>query len=142
MNKNYQLIILFILFIVFFEFLKLPYNSFLLLKRPYVERMVSNYGYCEKEGYGYVEFIINKYNLSKQEITIINKNPTPTIYGLLNLEESKNLDKIILINFHESAEDEIINQKIKKLWFSNKYIDLSNFKLIDRFGNCFYLQKK
>ena len=142
MNKNYQLIILFILFIVFFEFLKLPYNSYILLKRPYVERMISNYGYCEKEGYGYTKFIINKYNLSKQELTIINKNPTPTIYGLLNLEESKNLDKIILINFHETSEEEIINQKIKKLWFSNKYIDLSNFKLIHRYGNCFYLQKK
>ena len=142
MNKNYQLIVLFVLFIVFFEFLKLPYNSYILLKRSYVERMISNYGYCEKEGYGYVKFVINKYNLNAHELTIINKNPTPTIYGLLNLEPSKNLDKIILINFYESADEQITEQKIKTLWFSDKYLDLSNFKLIHRYGNCFYLRKK
>lgn len=142
MNKNYQLIILLILFIVFFEFLKIPYNSYLLLKRSYEERMISNYGFCEKEGYGYIKFVIDKYNLGRQELIIINKNPTPTIYGLLNLEESKNQDKIILINFHETTKDEIFNQKIKTFWFSDNYVDLSNFKLIDRYGNCFYFQKK
>ncbi len=141
MNKKYQLIVLFILFVVFFDFFKIPYNSYLLVKRPYEERMISSYGYCEKEGYGYIKFIINKYNLNNQDLTIINKNPTPTIYGLLSLKQSKNIDKVILINFQENSETKIIKQKIKTIWFSEKYIDLSNFKLIHRYGNCFYLQK-
>lgn len=141
MNKKYQLIILSILFIVFFDFFKIPYNSYLLIKRPYEERMISNYGYCEKEGYGYIKFIINKYNLSGQDLSIINKNPTPSIYGLVNLKQSKNLNKIILINFQEHSEKKILKQKIKTAWFSDKYIDLSSFKLIHRYGNCFYLQK-
>tara|TARA_B100001057_G_scaffold474666_1_gene540480 strand:- start:218 stop:646 length:429 start_codon:yes stop_codon:yes gene_type:complete len=141
MNKKYQLIILSILFIVFFDFFKIPYNSYLLIKRPYEERMISNYGYCEKEGYGYIKFIINKYNLSGQDLSIINKNPTPSIYGLVNLKQSKNLNKIILINFQEHSEKNVLKQKIKTAWYSNKYIDLSNFKLIHRYGSCFYLQK-
>ncbi len=141
MNKKYQLIILSILFIVFFDFFKIPYNSYLLIKRPYEERMISNYGYCEKEGYGYIKFIINKYNLSGQDLSIINKNPTPSIYGLVNLKTSKNLNKIILINFQEHSEKNVLKQKIKTAWYSNKYIDLSNFKLIHRYGSCFYLQK-
>jgi len=141
MNKKYQLIILSILFIVFFDFFKIPYNSYLLIKRPYEERMISNYGYCEKEGYGYIKFIINKYNLSGQDLSIINKNPTPSIYGLVNLKKSKNLNKIILINFQEHSEKNVLKQKIKTAWYSNKYIDLSNFKLIHRYGSCFYLQK-
>lgn len=142
MIKNNKLITFFILLIVFSEFYKLPYNSYLLIKRPYEERMISNYGYCDKEGYGYIKFIINKFNIDKKNLTIINKNPTPGIYGLLKLTQNENANNVVLINFHESVENKIINQKIKKKWFDDERIDLSKFKLINRYGNCFYLKKK
>ena len=46
--------------------------------------MIRNYGYCDKEGYGYVKYIVQNYNVGKN-LTIINKNPTPGINNLLNL---------------------------------------------------------
>ena len=141
MNKHNKLIILSILLVVFFEFYKLPYNSYLLIKRPYDERMISAYGYCEKEGYGYIKFIIDKFNLDKKNIAVINQNPTPTINTLLEITPNDNADNIILINFYESVENKIINQAVKKFWFAETLINLSNYNLLHRYGNCFYLKK-
>ncbi len=142
MIRHNKLIIIVILSVVFLEFYKLPYNNYLLIKRPYEERMISAYGYCEKEGYGYIKFIINKFNLDKKNITIINQNPTPSIYGLLQLVPNEDADNIILINFYESVENKIINGVIKKFWFEETYLNLSNYNLSHRYGNCFYLKKK
>ena len=140
MIKQNNFIILTIITVVLLEFYKIPYNSYLLIKRPFEERMISNYGYCDKEGYGYVKYIITKYNIDNN-LTIINKNPSPGIYGLLELKNDKNDDKIVLINFPETINKKIFDQQIKKYWFDENYIDISKFKLIHQYGNCYYLKK-
>lgn len=140
MIKQNKFIILTIITVVLLEFYKIPYNSYLLIKRPFEERMISNYGYCDKEGYGYVKYIIKKYNIDNN-LTIINKNPSPGIYGLLELKNDKNDDKIVLINFPETINKKIFDQQIKKYWFDENYIDISKFKLIHQYGNCYYLKK-
>ena len=108
--------------------------------------MIRNYGYCDKEGYGYVKYIIQNYNVG-DNLTIINKNPTPginSLFGinsLLNLKSDNKINKIVLVNFKETTEKNIFNKKIKKLWVEENYIDLSKFKIIHRYGNCYYLNK-
>tara|TARA_Y100000591_G_C21716388_1_gene636344 strand:- start:29 stop:451 length:423 start_codon:yes stop_codon:yes gene_type:complete len=140
MIKKNKFIILIIIVVVFLEFYKIPYNSYLLLKRPFEERMISNYGYCDKEGYGYVKYIIENYNIDNN-LTIINKNPSPGIYSLLKLKNDKNDDKIVLINFPETIDGNIFDQQIKKYWSDESYIDISKFKLIHQYGNCYYLRR-
>ena len=102
--------------------------------------MISNYGYCDKEGYGYVKYIIENYNIDNN-LTIINKNPSPGIYSLLKLKNDKNDDKIVLINFPETIDGNIFDQQIKKYWSDESYIDISKFKLIHQYGNCYYLRR-
>ena len=140
MIRRNKFIILIIILIVFSEFYKIPYNTYLLIKRPYEERMIRNYGYCDKEGYGYIKYIVQNYNVGKN-LTIINKNPTPGINNLLNLKFDHKNNKIVLIDFKETTENNIFNKKIKKYWFEEKYIDISKFKMIHRYGNCYYLTK-
>ena len=127
MNKNYQLIVLFVLFIVFFEFLKLPYNSYILLKRSYVERMISNYGYCEKEGYGFVNKNINN-KIIRSNFYIENKGDFPSIKGFF-------------YNFNYKTNNEtyvfLINQKKEK--FDEKYS--KSYKILKQEGKCFLLKK-
>lgn len=141
MNKNNQLLFFLLLLVLFGEFFKFPYNIYLLSKRSYEERMIRNYGYCEKEGYGYIKKILKNYNFKTSSPFIINKNPTPTIYGLLNLNVKEDLSDIILINFQETEKENIYDLKIKKLWFDKVNINIKNYKLKDREGNCFYFSK-
>ena len=141
MNKNNQLLIFLILLVAFAEFFKLPYNAYLLLKRPYEERMIRNYGYCDKEGYGYVKKILREYKSKNFTPTIINKNPTPTIYALLNLKPDDKISDIILINYKETEKENIYDMKIKKIWFEDAEIDIKNYELRDREGDCFYFSK-
>mgnify|MGYP001292587347 CR=1 FL=1 len=113
MNKNNKFILFILLLIVFSEFYKFPYNVYLILKRPYEERMIRNYGYCNDEGYGYVKKILKDFNFKKFTPKIINKNPTPEIYSLLNLKPDTNIEDIILINFKETLDEDIFQMKIK-----------------------------
>jgi|TARA_Y100000389_G_scaffold204882_1_gene260422 hypothetical protein len=141
--NNIKLILIYcFLIIALLQYFSVPYNIYSLLKRPYEERMTREYGYCEKEGYGYTKFIMNKYNLNKNiPPTIININPTPEIYHLLNLRGELNDDEIIVINFNETKTNNIFNTQIKKQSFSSKIIDLNDYQLIHRYGNCYFLKK-
>ena len=140
MVKRNKYIILIIIIIVFSEFYKIPYNTYLLIKRPFEERMIRNYGYCDKEGYGYIKYIIQNYNVGNN-LTIINKNPTPGINSLFNLRSDNKNKKIVLINYKENKEKNIFDKKIKQFWFHENYIDISKFKIVHRYGNCYYLTK-
>ena len=140
MIKYKKFILIILITIVFLEFYKIPYNTYLLIKRPFEERMIINYGYCDKEGYGYIKYIISKYDIDNN-LTIINKNPSPDVYGLLNLKADKENNKIVLINFPETITENIFDQKIKKYWFSKDHINISNLKLFHQNGNCYYLSK-
>lgn len=139
-NKN--LIILYIfLIILLLQHFKIPYNIYSILKRPIDERMIRAYGYCNKEGYGYVKYILENHNKDKKKSPrIVNINQTPEIYHLLNLKNI-NDNSIIIVNFIETKTKKILNSKIKKQSFSNDLINLKNYQLIHRYGNCYYFKK-
>ena len=59
-NKIFLLIILILFISVKYNFFINTYN---LIKKDYPNRMISIYGNCSKEGYGFSKFIYDKYSL-------------------------------------------------------------------------------
>ena len=120
-NLVYILIIIFLS--VHFKFFE---NTYIILKSDYHQRLISNYGYCEKNSYGFIKYVENKYKL-KKNIKIINDESYPLSDGFI-YKPKKNYYKnqIILINYNEKDSS----------------IDLKKYKIIEKYKNCFYLKLK
>ncbi len=119
--------IMFFLFVIFlavhFKFFE---NTYIILKSDYHQRLTSNYGYCEKNSYGFIKYIEDKYKL-KKNIKIINDESFPLSDGFIYKPKKdyyKNL--IILINYNEV----------------NSSVDLKKYKILEKYKNCFYLKLK
>ena len=101
-----------------------------ILNVNYTKRISNVYGFCEREGIGYVNFIKEKFNVDKK-IDLINSlkrnNNNSGKWAIYNTNFSENdkSDYLIVINY-------------KKL--SNK-IDLNKFKIIHNFEDCYFLEK-
>ena len=127
-NKINIALIILLLFILF----KINFFNDIsqILNVNYTKRISNVYGFCEREGIGYVNFIKEKFNVDKK-IDLINslkRNNNNSgkwaIYNTNFLENDKS-DYLIVINY-------------KKL--SNK-IDLDKFKIIHNFEDCYFLEK-
>lgn len=120
----------FFLYLIIILSMAVNYNFFLntytLIKNDYSKRLISIYGICEKEGYGFAKLISDKYDL-KYNVNIINGEPSlyPSIGGLF-YDKKKILSKdyIILINFKNK-----VNKKFP------------NFKIIEQIENCYFIKK-
>lgn len=106
-NKNLTIkIIIIFLTLIHTEFF---INSYLVILKKYEPRLVSNYGYCEKQGYGFLKKFKNKYNLTNNSQIIFNKEeyPNPGIF-LNQFNSPKTFDYIIYIN----PKKPLFNKKI------------------------------
>ncbi len=120
----------FSLFIILATFTNSFYNFYAIIKRPYEERLMWNYGFdCEKYSYGFVQKIIKK-NLNNQPISIINLKNMPNIQFLFHESKfSKNEKNLILLNLKDE----------KKL--TDYGIDLNQYYLVENLDNCFFYKK-
>ena len=120
-NLIYILIIIFLS--VHFKFFE---NTYIIFKSDYHQRLISNYGYCEKNSYGFIKYKEKKYKL-KKNIKIINDESYPLSDGFI-YKPKKNYYKnqIILINYNEKDSS----------------IDLKKYNIIEKYKNCFYLKLK
>jgi len=79
-NKNQQNVIfsLFLFFLLIILIIKIDFfkNLYFLSKNNYTERMINNYGYCEKESYGFLNDLIKKHQFTKNP-KIFNSNVVP-----------------------------------------------------------------
>ena len=83
-------------------------NIYTLIKHPFKDRMIANYGYCNNQGYGFIEQFKKKYNLSSNS-KIINKHDFPSSYWFINqFGEIKDYEYIIHIDSKELISDENI----------------------------------
>lgn len=83
-------------------------NIYTLIKHPFKDRMIANYGYCDNQGYGFIEMFKTKYNLSNNS-KIINKHDFPSSYWFIDqFSEIKDYEYIIHINSKELISDENI----------------------------------
>ena len=120
----------FSLFIILATFTNSFYNFYAIIKRPYEERLMWNYGFeCEKYSYGFVKKIIQK-NLNNQPISIINLENMPNTQFLFHETKfGKNEKNLILLNLKDE----------KKL--TDYGIDLNQYYLVENLDNCFFYKK-
>ncbi len=115
------LIILLFISTIFSFFL----NTYKLTNQDYTNRMISIYGDCSKEGYGFTEFINSKYK-SKFNYIVLNGKPN-TFVSMQNLFFNKNKSFSqkfrILINY----DDELLK-------------DFKNYKIIENKNNCYFIE--
>jgi hypothetical protein len=119
--------------IVFTFVFDLPRNLYNLILHNYADRNYSIYGFCEKESYGYMEKIYNKFggriNINSYNFEDYPKSSSVFFYQR-NYEFDKN--KLIILNYNSD------NNKHKKFYLENfsKYKILENYK-----NNCFLIEK-
>lgn len=120
----------FSLFIILATFTNSFYNFYAIIKRPYEERLMWNYGFnCEKYSYGFVQKIIKK-NLNNQPISIINLENMPNTQFIFHeIKFGKNEKNLILLN---------LKDKKKLLDYG---IDLNQYYLVENLDNCFFYKK-
>lgn len=139
--KQKKYIVLFILTLFIFQFFKLPYSVYNLLKWDLGDRMVQSYGYCEKESWGFYDYVTKRYNLNDKQMMIINHEGHVTLEFLFDFEKSVgkhySIDEIekskinyYLILNYQSVNDETI---------FDYYTYLNNFKILFRYNNCYLL---
>jgi len=133
MKKNIEQnkIILTLLSILFFLiFFKTFHNVYVIVRNDYAARLTNNYGYCDKQGYGFVNSTIIK-NGIKDNINIINNlNGFAHIDSLFyKFDKSYNKNYVILLNYNNN----------------NSVITLNNskYEILDSYENkCFLLKKE
>jgi hypothetical protein len=120
-NFFYYLLILFTL--VQFNFFL---NSFIVIKKNYSERMSFFAGYCDRQGYGFVETIYKEKKFL-ENVLVNNFNNQPNIHGhFYNIKKKDSKKFIILIG----AQSSQLNTFVK-----------NDYKIIEQYNNC-YLMKK
>ena len=123
-NQNLLIILIIVLFISVSNNYFL--NSYILLKNNYHKRMILNHGYCEKEGYGFVKLILDKYEF-RHNINSINGNPStyPSIGGLFyDNNKTQSDDYLLLIDYQND-----LSEKFK------------NYLVIEQVQNCYLIKK-
>ena len=121
-NKFYIYLLLLCFLIIYF---KLFESSYIIFKYNYETRLVKNYGYCEKSSYGYIKYIEKKFKPSKN-IKIINDESHPSSDIFIHkpgIEYYENY--LILLNYNDQ----------------NSQVKVSDYSILDKFKNCFYLKK-
>lgn len=129
-NFLYLNIIIVIVFIFVFD---LPRNLYNVLLHNYVDRNYSIYGFCEKESYGYLEKIHNKYKF-KKNINSYNFEDYPKSSSVFFYNKNYQFadNKLIILNYNSD------NLNHKKL-FLEKF---SKYKILDNYKNkCFLIEK-
>ena len=131
-KKTKLLFFFFIFLISIFKFFNTPYNLYSILNWDYENRMEQNYGFCERESWGFYNYVIKKYNLQKINIRIINDEGFVTLENLFNIKESykENAEFVILLNYISENKEGIEN---------GKYNFLKNYSIQYRYKNCYLL---
>ena len=119
-SYTYYLAILFLT--IYFNFFE---NVYVIYRSNFNERLVSNYGYCEKNSYGFIKFIEKKYKFN-ENISIHNDEIYPSSQAFIYKPKKENNKKfLILLNRDENK----------------KTINIKNYSIIEKFKNCYYLKK-
>ena len=121
-----------VLSLIILKFFNTPYNLYSIFNWNYEQRMEQNYGFCEKESWGFSNFVINKFDLKNKEINIINDGGYVTLERIFNIKKinSKNANFLIVLNYK--------NENVENI-FDSKYDFIENYKVRYRYNNCFLL---
>ena len=121
-------------FIIILRSFNAFYNTYSVLTSDYEKRLVYNYGYCQKESWGFYNFVINEYNLQDQAVKIINQSGAVKINNLFkNIKEDKNkINKYLMIlNLKSINEETVYDMDIK---------DIKKYKIKYRYNSCYLME--
>ena len=133
-RKNIKyFIILVIVSLGIIKFFNTPYNFYSILNWNYENRMKQAYGFCENESWGFYKLITKKFELEKNDITIINDEGHVTLEYFFNLKKNtnKNNNFVIILNYNSRNNENIL---------SGKYNFLQNYNVKYRYNNCYLLK--
>ncbi len=117
-------------FILILVFITINFNGlekiYLVHLKDYDQRLLVAYGYCDKEGYGFVKKNINN-EIIKSNFNIENNGDFPSIKGFFYNFKTKT-DKntyVFLINQNKELNNDYLN----------------NYKILKKEENCYLLKK-
>tara|TARA_B100001540_G_C15622997_1_gene558499 strand:+ start:297 stop:740 length:444 start_codon:yes stop_codon:yes gene_type:complete len=135
-TKLFYIVILF--FIIFFlNNYQIYKKTFFLLSRDYEKRMVDEHGYCSRESFGFINYVIKKHNLNKTP-RVINFEKVPNNYWAFfrfdtNIDNNKFDSKyLILLNYTENPFSNKANNKINN-------INVYDYEVLEKNKNCYLL---
>ena len=117
-RNNYLLLTL--VLIIFFIFNNTFTNTYIILKNNYEKRLVKYYGFCEKQGYGFLKKYNKKYDLKNRSKIINHDNRYPSSGWMIQQFEQPQKFKYIVhlnsqfSNFHEKILENEYNCFILK----------------------------
>tara|TARA_Y100000389_G_C17430224_1_gene502120 strand:+ start:63 stop:458 length:396 start_codon:yes stop_codon:yes gene_type:complete len=102
------------------------YNTYNLIKQDYPSRMMSIYGDCSKEGYGFTKYINQKY---KSDFNYIVMNGESNTYAIMQ-------------NFFYKKDKLFSNQFLILINYNTDLLkNFKNFKIIEKNDNCYFIKK-
>ena len=126
--KHNNIIIIIRSILPFLIFFKTFHNVYVINRNDYETRLTNNYGYCDKQGYGFVRSAINK-NKIKDNIRIINNSNDFAAIDSLFYNFDKIYDEyyLILLNHNDKSLGILKNPK---------------YQILDSYENkCFLIKK-
>ena len=132
-DVNLLIINIFVIIVVVYS-LNLPLNIYNILLHNYQERLLSIYGFCEKEYFGFMKKINDKY-ATKYNIESYNFDnyPSSSSAFFYKIDRSFNKNQIIILNYNSS------NSNQKKYFEKN----FTNYKILENYKNkCLFIEKK
>lgn len=136
-KKNFIFISIVIVFLNLSNFF---YNTHSILNRPYEERMIRSYGYCEREAYGFIKDSYNILNNNKLNLKVINFENTkwPNI-GILfqKIKKDYNKNYLILLNVKEINK---LDNNIYQVSYNKEKIYYKEENIILNYANCYLIK--
>lgn len=132
-NVNFFAVNLIVIFFTVYAF-SLPINFYNILRNDYDKRIVNIYGFCEKESYGYLKYLNEKFKINTN-IDSYNFEDFPKSSSVFFYKVNYKFDKskIIILNYNS-------DNKFHKDYFDKKFF---NYKIIDNYKNkCLFLEKR
>ena len=97
--------------------------------------MTASYGFCQKESWGFYNYVIKKYNLEEKTIRIHNLEGHITIQNLFNKvkKEMKENDNkyLIILNFQSTNNQDIYDSEVR---------NIENYNMEYRYNNCYLMR--
>jgi len=132
-KQNFILLLVVIIFLIINNFF---YNFYYILKTNYSSRMNYHYGYCDNNGFGFINYIIEKYKLTKNIKIFNSKEKLSSEWFFFDPNKEYYSEKLILLNNNNLS----INKKnISEIYLKEKY--QGSYKIIERYENCFFVER-
>ena len=129
MKRNVFYLIGLILILLFTYNTNFSRSFYNILFKDYDNRISNVYGFCEKEGIGYVNFIKKKFNIDgkiklRNSLEQNNNNSGEWAVYNSNFDKEKEPDYLILINYEKLRSE----------------FNLDEFKILHQFKDCYFLK--